>query len=672
MADFTITFMPLRASAGDSPYVVNIGSGSGGTALKGAAQPFVTEEDDSDDPFTPIRTQSGYIRIFDDGTFNWRSLIPATDTSTPVTLTRGGTVVWQGFMQAQNFSGDLYGNPQVREFPVQCMLQALSNTDFDISNKTMQNVAWVIKTALSPVLGQDKLSVDNYIFEGGSQALDFLNLKVDPQNFVEEDYEGNLVAKWDNYTVLEDVCRFFGWTIRTCGKDVYFTRNDSLNATKLTMTQANLDKLATPGQTAVTYTTNNDHTVTIGNIFASTNNEETFTRGYNKSLVTAKSDGQDEVMSFAPKSVEKAMIALGYRTWYDAVPITNDLLAFPTNDVKSNFLAGSAVSGKGAFVMIRESDSTSVHDIIWCKKTFDSTTNPTIQASLQTVYEHSFYCDDDFSYLTDRGAGLRLKGKFYFLDTGKEIIDFNDHGRSNRTVHIYLGIGKTRQTALWFDGYNSWSSTKTVLELTQMEGDEDLWFRNVQQGGGIVQYHKKCQPTAACQGFIFIDFLGSSNMPQFQIEGSNETPTLWGDFAIEFYRNSDSVTVFEPNAKRQESRNYKANNNSNGNTQWSADCIYASDNDMAFGYGLMMKPNGQTLGKITVGSEQKFIEQLNADAVANYWAASKRAFSLELRSNSLGAVLPTDIVSCESVNCRALAIGHDWREDITKLSILQR
>ena len=92
---------------------------------------------------------------------------------------------------------------------------------------------------------------------------------------------------------------------------------------------------------------------------------------------------------------------------------------------------------------------------------------------------------------------------------------------------------------------------------------------------------------------------------------------------------------------------------------------------MAFGYGLLMKGNGQTLGKITVGSEQKFIEQLNADTVANYWAASKRAFSLELRSNSLGTVVPTDIVSCESVNCRALAIGHDWRDDKTILTLLQ-
>ena len=35
--------------------------------LKGGAEPFTTEEDSDDDPFTPIRTQTGKISIVDDG-----------------------------------------------------------------------------------------------------------------------------------------------------------------------------------------------------------------------------------------------------------------------------------------------------------------------------------------------------------------------------------------------------------------------------------------------------------------------------------------------------------------------------------------------------------------------------------------------------------------------------
>ena len=110
--NYSITFKSLRAG---TTYVVNIGGGTGtAIPLKGGAQPFFTQEDESEDMYTPIRTQSGYIRIVDDGldangdAFDWKDLIPATDTARPVTLTAGGSTLWQGFMQAQDFGSQLY------------------------------------------------------------------------------------------------------------------------------------------------------------------------------------------------------------------------------------------------------------------------------------------------------------------------------------------------------------------------------------------------------------------------------------------------------------------------------------------------------------------------------------------------------------------------------------
>ena len=90
--NYSITFKSLRAG---TVYTLNIGGGTGNAVpLKGGAQPFVTQEDDDDDQFTPIRTQSGYIRIIDDGfaadgttAFDWKDLVPDTDLSRPVTLT---------------------------------------------------------------------------------------------------------------------------------------------------------------------------------------------------------------------------------------------------------------------------------------------------------------------------------------------------------------------------------------------------------------------------------------------------------------------------------------------------------------------------------------------------------------------------------------------------------
>lgn len=132
-----IPFVSLRSG---TLYTVNIykdGELPSGypLTLKGGASPFTTQEDDTEDIFTFIRTQSGYLRIVDDGlaensattpqsvAFDWKEMLPETDTDRPVTLTHqesGQSVVdWQGYMQAQNFVGRLYGNPQEREYPVQ-------------------------------------------------------------------------------------------------------------------------------------------------------------------------------------------------------------------------------------------------------------------------------------------------------------------------------------------------------------------------------------------------------------------------------------------------------------------------------------------------------------------------------------------------------------------------
>ena len=93
--------------------------------LTGAAQPFETQEDNGD-IFTPVLTQSGYLRIVDTGkdnagnTFNWRNFIPTNDIDRPVKMTdSNGNTVWMGFLQAQNFGSTLFELPQVREFPLQ-------------------------------------------------------------------------------------------------------------------------------------------------------------------------------------------------------------------------------------------------------------------------------------------------------------------------------------------------------------------------------------------------------------------------------------------------------------------------------------------------------------------------------------------------------------------------
>ena len=72
--------IPFKSLRSGTLYTVNIYDAdytdSTPVVLKGGAQPFTTQEDDNDDLFTPVRTQTGYLRIVDDGKTSFLKPIP--------------------------------------------------------------------------------------------------------------------------------------------------------------------------------------------------------------------------------------------------------------------------------------------------------------------------------------------------------------------------------------------------------------------------------------------------------------------------------------------------------------------------------------------------------------------------------------------------------------------
>ena len=48
-------------------------------------------------------------------------------------------------MQAQDFGSVLYGNPQEREFPIQCVLTVTQGTDINYQQTQIQNFAYLLK-----------------------------------------------------------------------------------------------------------------------------------------------------------------------------------------------------------------------------------------------------------------------------------------------------------------------------------------------------------------------------------------------------------------------------------------------------------------------------------------------------------------------------------------------
>ena len=680
-----IKFKSLRAG---TDYTVNIykdGTLPSGypLTLKGGAQPFTTEEDDSEDMFTPIRTQSGYLRIVDDGwavnangenvRWNWKELLPSTDTDRPVTLTHqtgsSPTVDWQGFMQAQDFGSVLYGNPQERECPIQCVLTVTQGTDINYQQTAIQNFAYLLKTIIDSIpnfIGGNSVFSD-ILVQGGADAKTWLQKRIDWQNFVSEDSDGKLVARFSMYQCLEDMCRFWGLTARTHGGTLFLMCADDANMTNfLQMSYYQLTLLATNhdgGSTSEQFVSIN----LSGDIFANTNQDEFLQRGFNKAVVTSEGNTADEkVINYAPTGVAKYLM-----TFTPTIEIIDgqgigyygDLLSFPTDQAPSPFMSGSAVGNKGAFSFIVSAASDLNNTAIRIKKSYDGNTF----ASLQTVYQHSFYNDNDGNVFYN--GGIRLHG--YIWQKRYKVEDYTSTNKAGRkSMYIRLGIGKTRATAKWF-GNEGWSSNEQIFEVTVGNAD-DLLRPKFQQGSLIITSDEISTSGVTLEGNLYIDFLGSSDLDVI----NGERAFFITDFNIEFERNRVLTFIGEGIKSRYGSQSYSASNGNSVRNEWNADCVYASDNEMYFGYGVILNPDG-TYYK-TFGNTGITAEQYLANRVVNYWQTSKRRLQAELRSNVsignnivVGNINPQCKVTLDSTTGYPIAIGRDWRDDILKLTILE-
>lgn len=214
-------------------------------SLRGAENPFETEEDNSDDVFYPIRKQVGTIRIRDNGfdldgnPFDYSDMIPFSTLDNQVRLWKEGTggaedtLRWIGYMRPDSLTSQLFDSVTLREFPVSCPLATIYDMSVSFSNTasnrgTVKSMAQIIYTALS----QTGIAWQNVYKQNVVQGLADLTAKVSLMNFV-NDVEpthsqsgGDVNAAWTDDkvqwgNVLEEICQFWGWVIYTRGTDIY-------------------------------------------------------------------------------------------------------------------------------------------------------------------------------------------------------------------------------------------------------------------------------------------------------------------------------------------------------------------------------------------------------------------------------------------------------------------
>lgn len=674
MADYTISFKSLRAG---TEYTLNIGSGDDDIALKGAAQPFVTQEDDDEDIFTPIRTQSGYLRIVDDGSvagFNWKKLVPLTAFGKPVALMDGSTVVWQGYIQTQTFSGELYGGTQEREYPVICPLSVLEAKEPSVVERDTKSFAYLLWTILSAAQTTGVVEFDNVYFQGGADARTWLQTKIDWKNFHSTDSDGVVSAKYSMYQILEDVCTFWGWTCRTQGKDVYFTcADDSTEKNFLQVTLAQLETLGANTGSVISRTS-----VSLdGDIFASRDNDDYIINGPSRAVVTADVNKQKTVMQFAPKAYENQMDAGGY-TWvqgeddltgFFTTPIVR---ALPTSGLTTEELvARSSVYGSGfcrrqIFESTESTDAEKIDAIVLHDKCTRNT-------SSQSGWSLDHQIEIDTVYPMDYTGGS-------FKFTGSLFVGCKRYTDGNE-LHMRFGIGSDRDHAKWWymdpipnggDISCGWSGTVNRF-IARLEGGNIMSTAayHINAAGILTNVDFKSStipaPDSGGYGRLFIDIIGCG-VENFTI----------GDFTVEFSRevteiptNVHAVRPRVMKESRDTSREYTAVNWNQSKDEWSADCIFASDNNLEYGYGLLLNATGGYVATVPYGNDSEHPEQHLADRVSKYWANSKRKLMTDLRFNLIPAIRPNNLVSMNSATFYPASISHDWRDDKVTIGLME-
>ena len=283
--------------------------------LQGDASPFETEEDASSDLFSTIRTQTGTIRIRDNGfdldgnEFDYTEMIPYDTFDNQVRLWQIGEngdhdlLRWIGYMRPDSLTSELFDLVPVREFQCQCPLSVLYDTPLEFTNnETNVGTFLTIGQILYKALGGTGVDWEYVYKQNNVQHREDLLAKLSLINFIDKNeptHSGsdNIQAKWkDEKTsfgaVVDEICKFWGWVLYSRGLDIYivtpmqnagfakfafsdFTSESNSSLTAIDPVELDLDDLG----------------------YASTNHNECRLLGYRDISIEADVNEQSEVIN---------------------------------------------------------------------------------------------------------------------------------------------------------------------------------------------------------------------------------------------------------------------------------------------------------------------------------------------------------------------------------------
>lgn len=675
-----LQFKSLRSG---TVYTLSVGTASG--TLTGAAEPFTTQEADDVDMFLPIRTQSGYIRtvgINDRAT--WLSLIPNGVTSKLVKLMHGNNVIdWQGFLTPGVFSNEWPGiGVQEHEFPVQCPLSVLDGIDMDVQDPTPNHIGIVtFGQLLAYIFGKltaAGVTINHYYVQGTAAVTSArLALKVIWANFLTSDNSGTITARYTCYQVLEEVCKFFGYTCRMIGDAVYFTQ-----PTGNTLGFTDYASLSSTG----TYSERGTFTIN-DNMFASNDMQEQVVPGVGK--VTVSSDinklnnlieiPYDELFDryyMGQSSIIARSVDYYERGIYCAVktPDANNQHMTYENDNVSIDCYMSLVPGVGnnagnakKYCRFLVYDDSEVGDLGGSPP--ESKTAYSWKKCIELFHSYNYTGSDSATMFT-----ITSKQVFVISD-GVLYISF-------KCDEVSAWIGPIKCTARLKLGDKYWDGANSVW-ITPAQGVTpptfDLYFN---ANGALTNRTSINDPQYDGYGIPVTDTMRGTlefsivDVPDWiahigLIDINGFLPLM--DFKIGFVRGTIEETKHNGNEYTKNGGSFREN--------VGVDLIFASD--VAYGPSRYQRHMPAGLGYILNNSTEKpqatiksmsggYVtpEEYLAELIANYGQNTHRVVDVDLLTNLVGNVTPLNVAAGIEAGTFPLAVGHNWRDDVTHITLI--
>lgn len=194
--------------------------------IKFGDNPFLSEMENGDDIFKPVKYQAATIRLFTDNVlFN---IYSSKAKGTKITLKDyTNKVRWIGYIQPNMYNQDFNYDKEYLDIDAIDGLSILQYIDYSSADKKFINFSQLINNILLQCDCYSYFYLPASIQENETKNENlFRQLSISNNNFFDEDGEA-----WKSNEVLEEVCKFMGVTAVAQGDAVFFIDYEALKGT---------------------------------------------------------------------------------------------------------------------------------------------------------------------------------------------------------------------------------------------------------------------------------------------------------------------------------------------------------------------------------------------------------------------------------------------------------